>query len=368
MSVRREKRRDPSGAVRQFWFIDIKFQHPDGRIQRVRKVSPVQTKRGAERYERELRDALLVGSYRRQGSENGVPTFAEFAEDFIATAETNNKRSSVSAKRSILKHHLLPAFGARKLAEIRSQDIELFKAKKLKAGLSPKSINNYLTVLRKALSVSVEWGLLSHVPKVQWMKVEKPKFDFLTFDEADRLLGGPDDEWRCMIVVALRTGLRLGELRGLQWDDLDLVAGRLVVRRSMWKDHMGTPKNGKTREVPLSDEAVCAFKRARHLKGDFVFCDEAGKPLTENACKWPLWRACRKAGLRRIRWHVLRHTFASHLVMRGVALKAVQELLGHATIEMSMRYAHLSPDVRRDAVQLLDRQPARGNVGATREE
>src|SRR5712672_1495501 len=76
----------------------------------------------------------------------------------------------------------------------------------------------------------------------------------------------------------------------------------------------------------------------------------------------PIWRACKRAGLRPISWHVLRHTFASHLVMRGVPLKAVQELMGHATIEMTMRYAHLSPDVRRSAVQLLDH----GNAGGVR--
>lgn len=78
--------------------------------------------------------------------------------------------------------------------------------------------------------------------------------------------------------------------------------------------------------------------------------------------KWPLWRVCKRAGLRRIGWHVLRHSFASHLVMKGVPLKVVQELLGHATMEMTMRYAHLSPNVGRDAVKLLD-APAQNGPG-----
>jgi len=79
--------------------------------------------------------------------------------------------------------------------------------------------------------------------------------------------------------------------------------------------------------------------------------------LGKNEVKHPLWRACRKAGLRQIGWHVLRHTYASHLAMRGAPLKAIQELLGHATIEMTMRYSHLSPGVRRDVVRMLDALP-----------
>jgi integrase len=133
------------------------------------------------------------------------------------------------------------------------------------------------------------------------------------------------------------------------------------VRRNVWRGHTGTPKSGRNREIPLSDDALKALKAQRHLRGDLVFCAERGRGLAENECKHPIWRACKRAGLRRISWHVLRHTFASHLVMRGVPLKAVQELMGHATIEMTMRYAHLSPDVRRNAVQLLDH----GNTVAT---
>ena len=105
----------------------------------------------------------------------------------------------------------------------------------------------------------------------------------------------------------------------------------------------------------MSDEVLRALKAHRHLRGELVFCDADGRMLTKGECRHPLWRACKRAGLRQLGWHALRHTFASHLVMRGAPIKAVQELLGHSTIEMTMRYAHLSPDVRKDAVRLLDR-------------
>ena len=85
-----------------------------------------------------------------------------------------------------------------------------------------------------------------------------------------------------------------------------------------------------------------------------MFSAPSGKMLTKGQMKHPLWRACKKAGIPRVGWHVLRHTFASHLVMRGVALKAVQELLGHADISMTMRYAHLSPHVHRAAIERLE--------------
>src|SRR5205823_2476501 len=105
---------------------------------------------------------------------------------------------------------------------------ERHKAKKIATGLSPKTINNHLTVLRRVLAVAAEWGKLRSVPSVRWLKVPPPEFDFLTFEEAARLVDGADAECRAMILLALPTGLRQGELLGLRWDDVDLVAGRLV--------------------------------------------------------------------------------------------------------------------------------------------
>jgi integrase len=218
-------------------------------------------------------------------------------------------------------------------------------------------------MIGKMLSLAVEWNLISHAPRMKWLKAPDPEFDFLDFEEAERLVATAEEQWRPMILVALKAGLRLGEMLGLRWEDVDLVTGRIMVRRSISRGIAGTPKSGRSREIPTSDELLRALKGHRHLRGELVFCDADGRLLTRNECKHPLWRAFKRAGLRQLGWHALRHTFASHLVMRGAPVKAVQELLGHASIEMTMRYSHLSPDVRKDAVRLLDQRAAGAQGG-----
>jgi len=321
--------------------VDVTIVREDGRRERIRRVAPIQNKRAAERYERELRQELLEGTEKVAFD---VLTFAAFAPRFMETyARTNNKQSEIETKEAILRVHLLPALGRLELGRIDALRIEAYKARKLEEGLARKTINNHLTVLRRMLSIAVEWKLLEVVPPIRWLKAPAPEFDFLSFEEAKRLIDAADGEWRAMIMVAVRTGLRLGELLALRWTDVDLKAGRLMVRQAVARGVLGTPKNGKTREVPLSEEAARTLREHQHERGELVFCMADGSMLTRNVCRRPLWRACKQAGIRRIGWHCLRHTLASHLVMRGASLKVVQEVLGHSTIEMTMRYAHLSP-------------------------
>lgn len=341
------------------WMIDFTFRYPDGRKERVREVSPVQTRRGAEEYERQRRQALLDGSAAKEEAKRQEPTMAEFADKFLAYSDTNNKRSTAYAKRWILEKHLKPAFGQKRLGEITAPEIEAYKAAKLKEGQSPKSVNNHLAALRKLLNLAVEWGELAAAPKLKALRLEEQEFEFLTFEETPRFLAAVAPEWSAMATVAVKTGLRLGELLALKWRDVDLKAGRIVVRATRWGGEDNSPKGGRKREVDLGDKAIAAFKGHKHLRGPYVFCHDDGTPLTHAEVKRVVPAACQRAGLaKRLTWHDLRHTYASQMVMRGAPLKTVQELLGHATIEMTMRYAHLSPDTRREAVRLLDEECA----------
>ncbi len=215
--------------------------------------------------------------------------------------------------------------------------------------------------------VAQQWGIVDRIPPVPRLRVPDPSFDFLSFDEADRLIQAADGQFQAMILVALRTGLRQGELLGLQWPDIDFDNHLLSVRQTIYRGRIGTPKNGRIRVIPIESGALQALRALSGREGHkgldvsktagYVFHQTDGTPLTDNLCKHPIKRACKRAGIRRVGWHVLRHTFASHLVMKGVNLRVVQELLGHSTITMTMRYAHLNDSIKKDAVALLGTPP-----------
>ncbi len=358
MSVKLRQWTNKNGEQRKAYDVDIQFQHPDGRIQRVRKRSPVNTHRGAEHYEHQIRQALLDGSYGKEVITKEVPTLGQFVQRFLEHAQTNNKYSTARSKAHVTHKHLVPAFGHLKLDTIGPAEIEALKTRALKH-LTKKSVNNVLAVLHKLFGVAVEFGELSAAPKIRWLKAPKPEFDFLSVEEANQLIVGAEPgRWRTMITVALNTGLRIGELVGLAWDCVDLSGGRLIVKRAVYKGRLDTPKGGRSREVPLNATAIEALRaHPRRLGCSWVFPQKDGRFIRnpQHACVDAIARNAERVGLRRIGWHTLRHTFASHLVMSGRSLQEVQELLGHATIEMTMRYSHLSPEAKKDAVRTLDR-------------
>jgi integrase len=143
-------------------------------------------------------------------------------------------------------------------------------------------------------------------------------------------------------------------MMALEWADLDLVNGHVCIRRSEWNGHVTSPKGGRSRQVPLTRRLVAALKASRHLRSTRVLCQDGGGSLTRQMVQTKVKRAARASALQNVGVHVLRHTFCSHLAMRGAPVKAIQELAGHTELTMRLRYMHLSPAALCDAIRLLD--------------
>jgi integrase len=287
----------------------------------------------------------------------GIPALQQFAwkwfDDYV---RPNNKHSEQLAKKYILTASLLPFFGHMPVDQIRAHDIERYKAAQVREGVTNKTISNRLTVLNKCLTTAYEWlELQGAPPKIKWPKWSLPEIDYLSPDECELLLSHADGVMSEMVLMALRTGMRQGELRGLQWSSLDWLTRNVAVRHSR-DDCSGSlvpPKNGRTRHIPL-DIDVCTMLHRRKQDTGYVFLAPNGQPFSNDRVNDAIQRLCKHAGLRRIGWHTLRHTFASHLAMRGVPLPVIKELLGHATIATTMRYAHVAPSTLRAAIEMLN--------------
>ena len=366
MTARQDKRSDPRKG---HWYFRRMVRLPDGRRVRIFGVAArcgqPDTKSGALEAERlELERVLSTGEVKPTPlpppQKKEVPTLNEFAITFLETSRVANKPSTVESKELVLRRHILPRLGLLRLDEISYEHVEDLKihvaTSKRQSGKlrSSKTVNNIMTTLHRLLVVAKKRSLISSLPEFEPIRCPPPEFDFLSFEEAERLIAAARDEWRTLITFALRTGMRRGELVALRWQDVDLEAGKLMVRQTRWRGIIGLPKSHKPREIPLSATVVAMLKSHRHLRGELVFCDMGGDYLRVNKLNQVIEATCKRAGLRHLGWHVLRHSFASHLAMRNVPLKAIQELLGHASIQMTMRYAHLSPSVSKAAVDLLD--------------
>ena len=366
MSVRRRKWRDPStGALKEVWMVDIVFEHADGREERVRKVAPVQTRRDAEAYERQLRASLLAPAPQRKE----VPTLSAFMTRYMeGHAKANRqKASSIATKKSIFDNHLIPRLGPRCLDQITDEDIQ-----QLKAGLADrhrKTVNNVLTVLSNVLRVAVKWKVIAVMPcAIDFYKVQNLLAPFYEFEEYERLIEAAakiDTPTLVAILLGGDAGLRRGEIVALRRIDVDLRRRQLKVEVNDWKGIVDTPKSGRGRVVPLTETLFEALTKNRHLRGDRVLTLGDGSPVPGHTLRDWVERAQRRAGLEATgNVHILRHTFCSHLAMRGAAPKAIQDLAGHQHLSTTMRYMHLSPSERERAIGLLNRRGAHGTIAA----
>lgn len=287
--------------------------------------------------------------------------FSGFALHWLKTyVEPTLKPTTARSYRKHLRTSLVPFFGHVDLRLVDAERIETYKAAQLEAGLAPKTINNALGCLSSMFERALIWRYVEANPVrgVKPLQLPPAAVRFYTREQSDRFLAAVRPRWRTLFLCALRSGLRQGELFALEWSDLELGGERpcIHVRRSYVEGRTTTPKSGRARVVPIPSDLAAELRRhPRRLDSELVFPSGGDKPLT-NSCIWrPMRHAQKVAALDRISFHDLRHSYASQLVMEGVPLKAVQEYLGHAHIQTTMRYAHLSPSSRADFVEVLAR-------------
>ncbi len=331
------------------WYVDFSY-----RGKRYKRRCPINTQAAAKELELRLRHRVMTGEIIEDKPEQKeVLTFKEFSKRWVDTyVRANNKPSEIENKRGVLRNHLVPYFGEMPLNSIKREKIEEYKAAKLDYGLSAKTVNNHLAFIAKCLNCAVDWEVIESkdVPKIKKLTAHSKRIDFLSPSETAELLADRSAPlWNLMIYVALRTGLRFGELIALKWEAINLEKRVLTVQESIVRGIVGTPKSGKIRHVPISDdlyEQLIPWKQARGRLFEVKGYENISARMATNA----LHHIIKRVGMRHTNWHMFRHTFASHLAMNGTPIPVVQKFMGHASIEMTMRYAHLSPNAHADSV------------------
>jgi integrase len=323
MAVRKEIRK--KGVV---YVVD--YYDPDGKRQR----RTFKKAKKAQAFDAKVQSLKEEGRYADvfETKKESTTTFDELADHYIANFQ--NQKSFNSWKRQILRV-LREKFGLCKVSEITYLDLETFrnqrKATETSAGRtrSEARVNRELAVLKHMLNKAVEWGMLEVNPFKRGAKLmykeDHGRLRFLTYEEADTLLDHCLPHLRPIVETALMTGMRKGEILSLKWEQIR--NGTIYVDAKM-------AKSGKGRQIPVNDrlaEVLRAHRQEAQLRSPYVFSDALGQRFGND----------------------LRHTFASWMVMAGADLKAVQELLGHASMAMTMRYAHLAPGHLTKSINLI---------------
>jgi integrase len=275
------------------------------------------------------------------------------------------KPGTLADYESHLRCHLIPFFGERPLDEIDVDLIEGFIAAKRQEGKAIKSIRNFLGLLHAIFALAMRRGWCAANPVAAVDKPRNPHnpdIRYLNGEELEQLLRAtPDDELgrleRALYLTAAMTGLRRGELLALRWQDVDWESGVVRVRRTFSRGQFGTPKSRRSsRAVPLAARLIAALQehqqRSRFQDDvDLVFAHpQIGQVLDPSRVRKRFQAAARRAGLRPVRFHDLRHTFGTRMAASGAPLRAIQEWMGHSDQRTTLIYADYAPDLTQGAM------------------
>jgi integrase len=281
--------------------------------------------------------------------------FDEFAAEYLSHLQATRRwwTREVSRLRVLIRY-----FGKHLLTEITPYHVEKYKAVRRKTVTGP-GVNRELALLKAMFNKAVLWGfakLENPVSKVAYYP-ERQVERVLTDEEAGKLVESSGKSLRPVVILALNTGMRKSELLALRWKDVDFSRRYVYVERS---------KNNRSRKIPMNSTALEELRRLRRNGSDYVFTKKRS-PERLRCVATAFKTACRKAGIAGLRFHDLRHTFATNLVMAGVDLVTVKEILGHSDIAMTVRYSHPSDRRKMEAVERLaagKKEPAEAALSA----
>ena len=297
----------------------------------------------------DIKGRIVRGEYLGIYEEKKI-LFEDFATEYLEYSKANKASNSYRRDNTSFKVHLIPYFKGHYLAKITAKMIQDYKTQRAQQA-NVATVNRELCALKNCLRKAVEWGYLKENPasEIRLFK-ERPKPPrYLEKEEIAALLDQCPLHIYPIVVTALNTGMRRSELFHLEWWDIDFKKRMITIRN---KDGWHT-KNHESRVIPMNDFVYEVLKKhPRHINSNYVFYNHDGNRFDN--ITHGLDGAAKRAGIGHICLHTLRHTFASHLVMSGVDLPTVQKLMGRKDIETTMRYARLSPDHLKAAVERID--------------
>ena len=350
--------------VGRWWEPTLKPYGTLGHIRRSEVLGPVA--------EIPRRQAQILLSQRLQSINQGTfrpksqVTFREFVLDqFEPTMLPTLKYSTQRNYRHMFRRHLLPALGHRRLCDIQRVQLQRFIIEKLQQDFSWQTAAHIKNTLSKVLGVAVTWGYIEDNPargiKLPPRQLKRER-KFLTPEQVQRLFAALPEPGRTIVLVAVLSGLRIGEILALRWKRMDLLSGVIRIRESVYEGRFSTPKTASSRrDLPMAENLKQALitHRSRVRNGgpeDLVFGTKRGTALrSKNLQRRVLLPACDKARIPRIGWHAFRHTHATLLSMLGESLKTAQAQLGHSSLQTTLEvYTHPIPETQRAAVERLE--------------
>jgi len=314
-------------------------------------------------------------------------TFGELRDNYLVWAE---RQRGFRAKKSVIGL-MYKEFGNLSLRHFNTKLLDRYQSKGLKEGKAHATINRHIATIKHMFTKAVEWEMveeevLKKVRRVKLLPENNRRLRYLSKVECQALVDACASHLRPIVITALNTGMRKEEILSLEWDkNLDLKNGFILLQKT---------KNGTRREIPINEPLRETLQGlVRHIKSAYVFVDKEGRRFKNvqrsfpSALKGAVLERCsgcrlerrktssqapgncpscgaplRWEGIKDFRFHDLRHTFASHLVMAGVDITTIQQLLGHKTLAMTLRYAHLAPAHKARAVDVLKERLGQGST------